>query len=120
MVNYSEKMAYLPEFWLRTKWEQPMINPHKTAVAGVFEDTVVFGNMCAVHKYTPEMMDVWMIIWNNDNSVLWMFNPPCDETKDMIYFYAEKHGVAKDQIKVTHYLQAKKPIWADYPVSTSI
>ena len=100
MDNFSEKMAYLPVFAQTSKWTQPIDKSlQKRSKWGLPEDAFVFGNMCSVVKYTPEVISAWMTILDNvENSVLWISEPPCEETKDMLHHYANQAGLNSNRI----------------------
>ena len=98
--NFSEKMAYLPVFAQTSQWKMPIDKSlQERSKWGLPKDAFVFGNMCAAQKYTPEMLDAWMVILGNvENSVLWIAKPNYNDTQAMIHFYADKHGIDKDRI----------------------
>ena len=97
---YSEKMAYIPVFCQTSRWTLPIDKSQQDrSLWGLPEDAFVFGNMCSTMKYTPEILSAWMTILDNvDGSVLWMPEPKYGNTRDVINFYAQENGIAKDRI----------------------
>ena len=97
---YSEKFAYLPGLsYDRTRCQAIDKSLQDRSRWGIPDDAFVFANMCTMHKYTPEMMDAWMtIVYNVENSVLWLAKAQYDDTKTMINFYADKHGIDRKRI----------------------
>ena len=100
MEHYSEKFAYLTDMGYKRRLKKFTDKSLQDRSRwGLPKDAFVFASMCTPHKYTPEITNAWMIILDNvEDSVLWLSTPPSDSTKDMVYFHADKHGVAKERI----------------------
>lgn len=100
IANYTEKMAYLPTFYMGGKWEVAK-NPaqQRREKWGLPEKGIIFGNMSAPYKWSPQILGAWMTILDNvDDSVLWLLEPEYDVTKNMIYVDADRFGVDRRRI----------------------
>ncbi len=73
-IYYSEKVAYLPNSYLPYDRQRQLAeNPPSRSEEGLPETGFVFASFNSLHKFSPEMFDIWMrILREVEGSVLWI------------------------------------------------
>lgn len=102
--NYTEKMAYLPQFYMPGHYENaPTLTAKQRRDArvenGLPADGIVFSSMNQPYKWTAQTVQAWMTILHNvPDSVLWLLQADTDISETMMRIDAENFGIDPNRI----------------------